>query len=56
MKLFVDKQAPANKAQLITALIAFWDTLDTEKCNRYIDHLYRVLPSVVMRLGGPSGF
>ena len=46
MKHYLRKYVkPSNKEQLVTGLQNFWNTVTVEKCNRYIDHLYKVLPT-----------
>ena len=47
---------PQNKAELVQGIIAFWDTVTVEKCTKYIRHLRKVIPKVVMENGGPTGY
>ena len=47
---------PRNKAELIDGIQSKWKQITVEKCNRYIDHLKKVLPKVVERNGKASGF
>ena len=44
---------PRNKSELVSGILAFWDTVDNSKCIRYIDHLNKVLPKV---RGEPTGY
>lgn len=46
---------PSNK-ELVAGIQRFWDNVTPEKCQRYIGHLKKVLPAVVAREGGASGF
>ena len=34
----------------------FWKRMTPELCTHYIDHLHRVMPVVIEKDGGPSGF
>jgi len=45
---------PRNKAELIEGIQEFWSTVTPEMCNRYINHLFRVIPEVVRRNGGAT--
>lgn len=43
---------PARKEELIDGIKTFWATRMTkDKCNRYIDHLKKVVPKVIEREG-----
>ena len=56
MKHFISAKAkPKNKAELEEALQAFWQTVTPEKCQRYINHIHKVIPRVIEHNGGPSG-
>jgi len=56
MKGFLRKKVkPRNKDELVNGIKTFWKTVTIEKCNKYIDHLYKVLPVVVTRNGQASG-
>ena len=46
---------PRSKEELIQGIVSFWETVDVEKCCKYINHLAKVLPKVVECEGGPSG-
>ena len=47
---------PMTKADLITGIKAFWGTVDTPKCQKYIGHLRKVIPKVIEVQGAPSGY
>ena len=47
---------PKNKDELLEGIKSFWSTVTPTKCERYIDHLVKVLPVVVERDGRASGF
>ena len=47
---------PMIKADLITGIKAFWGTVDTPKCQKYIGHLRKVIPKVIEVQGAPSGY
>lgn len=55
MKVFCLKRRPHNKEDLLDGIREFWSNLTPERCNRYINHLYKVV-SVVGREGDVSGF
>ena len=58
MKLFVhDPRKPLIRslAELKARCRAFWDTLNATTCTTYIEHLYRVVPAIVVAEGGHSG-
>ena len=47
---------PSNKEELVNGIKLFWSKLTTAKCNKYINHLFTVLPEVVRRSGKASGY
>jgi len=47
---------PQNLNQLQDGIKQFWATLIPEVCSRYISHLKKVIPKVVEKEGGPSGY
>lgn len=47
---------PTTKDELVAGIVIFWKTLTAEQCAKYIDHIHKVLPVVVLNDGGPSGF
>ena len=56
MKYFLRKNIkPLTQDQLIAGIKSFWDTVDKAKCNRYINHINKVLPIVIERGGKASG-
>ena len=50
------KIKPRNKEQLVDGIRRFWDTVDTQKCCRYIGHLKKVLPAVIEKKGDATGY
>lgn len=50
------KVKPKTLRGLVHGIKKFWRTVDIEKCNRYIDHLYKVIPAVVAKNGFPTGY
>ena len=57
LKEFVKREVkPTTKSQLVTGLTRFWNTVDAQKCNKYINHLYKVLPKVVSVDGAATGY
>ncbi|VDI24895.1 Hypothetical predicted protein [Mytilus galloprovincialis] len=47
---------PKKKAELIAGIRKFWLNLSATACGKYIDHIHRVIPNVVLDEGAPSGF
>ena len=47
---------PTNKEELVDGICHFWETVSSEKCQRYIGHLQKVVPEIVRREGKASGY
>ena len=47
---------PTTKDQLVHGIKLFWETVDTAKCNKYIDHLKKVVPKVIELDGDATGY
>jgi len=48
---------PECQADLVQGCRKFWrENLDKEKCSKYIDHLYKVIPKVIELKGHPTGY
>jgi hypothetical protein len=57
LKTHIRGERPTTKVALIKAIGDFWQKILTpELCRRYIDHVIRVLPHVVLTGGRASGF
>ena len=56
MKVFCIKKRCKNKAQLESAIHEFWRTVNHAKCNKYINHIFKVMPAVVAANGDVSGY
>ncbi|CAC5385444.1 unnamed protein product [Mytilus coruscus] len=57
MKYYLESTVKQKlKEELVNGIKQFWENLSAEQCARYIDHIHRVLPVVVLNDGGPSGF
>jgi len=57
MKAYIRRHVkPTSLAELIAGCNKFWRTVDVEKCNRYINHLKKVVPAVVRLKGYPTGY
>ena len=39
---------PQNKAELVKGITDFWNTVDKYKCRKYIRHLRKVLPKIIV--------
>ena len=44
------------KDELIQGIIRFWETVDTQKCCKYIGHLRKVMPIVIELEGAATGY
>ena len=51
MKEFIRVKA-TSKEQFISGIRAFWETVTTEKCQKYVGHLTKVIPEVIACEGG----
>lgn len=47
---------PKTKNELVTGIKQYWESLTDTQCSRYIDHIHKVLPHVVLNQGGPTNF
>ena len=47
---------PRGLADLKAGIREFWKRLTPAACSRYINHIFRVMPVVVEKSGGPSGY
>ena len=57
MKHYIRTTAmPRNKEELLQAIQAFWATVTPEKCDRYIGHLKKVIPKVIVLNGDVTGY
>jgi hypothetical protein len=41
---------------LIDGIVQFWETVTVEKCNKYINHLKKVIPRVIELQGAATGY
>ena len=56
MKYYVSKENPKNQKELVDSILKIWkEHLTVAQCNKYIDHMYHVLPKVIEAEGGYSG-
>lgn len=57
LKEFIRREVkPKNKEELIEGIELFWDSVDINKCHRYINHLKKVLPRAIEVSGEPTGY
>jgi transposase len=57
MKYYLQTVAkPRTKDQLVQGIKCFWDSLTKQQCGRYIVHIHKVIPYVVLNDGEASGF
>ena len=47
---------PYTKAELVDGILAFWKTVDVNKCKKYINHLRKVVPKVIEIYGCATGY
>ena len=47
---------PSNKSELVSGIKLFWNTVDTHKCCKYINHLRKVVPRVIELEGAATGY
>ena len=47
---------PRNKEELVEGIKAFWQTVDVQKCRKYIRHLRKVIPKVIEVNGEATGY
>jgi hypothetical protein len=57
MKRYMARKDPRTKDDLTKYVDEIWDTImnDLELCNRYTDHIYKVVPVVARIAGAASG-
>lgn len=56
LKRSIAKEEPRTKEELITTIENFWgEKMTVEQCNRYIDHMFKVAPTVVVMKGKATG-
>ena len=57
LKKHVGKENPRTRDALAVSVIKFWEShLTKDQCNRYINHIYQVMPKVIEVNGAHSGF
>lgn len=57
LKEFIrSKIKPTVKAELVSGIHQFWDTVDVHKCQIYIGHLRKVVPKIIELNGLATGY
>ena len=57
LKEYVRREVkPQTKEQLIDGIVMFWNTVDADKCQKYIGHLRKVIPKVNELDGAATGY
>ena len=57
MKSGSGNEASRTQDALVATLLRFWNThLTVAQCNRYVNHIYKVIPKVIEIRGGVSGY
>lgn len=47
---------PKKKEELVDGIMQFWETVDVNKCTKYIRHIFKVIPKVIELNGEPTGY
>ena len=47
---------PKTKQELIDGILQLWDNVTVDKCNKYINHLNKVIPRVIVLEGAATGY
>ena len=47
---------PKTKDELVNGITTFWNTVDKQKCTKYIRHLRKILPKVIEMEGAATGY
>lgn len=56
MKDYLQRQIkPRTKDELVNGIRQYWKELTAEKCARFIDHIHKAIPKVVLNNGDQSG-
>jgi len=45
-----------NKQELVDGILTFWQTVDVQKCCKYIGHLRKVIAKVIEYQGNATGY
>lgn len=57
LKEFIRREVkPKTKEELIQGISTYWRTVDVPKCNKYINHLRKVIPKVIETEGRATGY
>ena len=57
MKDYIQKTVkPKTKDDNVRGIQEFWETLTVEKCTKYIDHIHKVMPVVVLNNGDSTDY
>ncbi len=57
MKNFMQREVkPRTKNELVERIKMFWQTMDINKCDKYIRHLRKVLPRIIELNGAATGY
>lgn len=56
LKTYIREKKPSSKDELIETIKKFWNKhMDLDQCRRYVAHIHKVLPAVILAKGGPTG-
>ena len=56
LKDFLQTQIkPKTKDELVSGIKQYWEGLTDAQCSRYIDHIHKAIPRVILNNGDQSG-
>ena len=47
---------PTNKEELVQGIQEYWKTVTPAMCQRYVNHVQKVVAAVIACGGGPTGY
>ena len=57
LKEYIRRKAkPRTKSELVSGIKQFWNTVDRNKCRKYIRHLRKVIPRAIELNGEATGY
>ena len=57
LKEFIRREVkPTTKEELIDGVLAFWNSVDVDKCAAYTEHLRKILPEIIQLEGAATGY
>ena len=56
LKEYIRREVKPHTKELVDGILAFWKTVDVNKCKKYINHLRKVVPKVIEVDGCATGY